>query len=871
MANTIMPACVLRPSGDGYPDMLVGELSFSWKVTGICGSQDMYRLQVGTALNGAGDMWETGWVKSQVSAGVAYQGKPLESNRVYFAQVSVKTNEGLEISGEPVRFETGYMSADEWSADWLCSPYALSSAASPVFRKPFSIDKPIRRSRLFICGLGYYELYVNGDKISDRYMDPAWTDYSKRVCYVAHDVTKYLITGENALGVWLGAGWYANHEAKPRPTFIAQLMLEYDDGTSECMPTRAGDGWLTQKHSPMLKNTLYVGEVYDARLEAQGFSEPSFAYKPGEWSPALEAEPPKGRLVPMRAEPIRVVREMPVLKMTQPRPGVYVLDFGQNMAAILRCRFEGLLAGTRVVIRYAEILDKDGMLNTENLRTAQQRDEYIAKGGEEVYQSRFTYHGFRYAEITGLTSLDTASITALVIRNDVSVRSEFSTSNDLINGIQRICVWTENDNMHSVPTDCPQRDERLGWLNDLTVRLEEAIYNFEIDAFLQKFLVDIMDAQGEKTGAITDTVPYNRYGGQPADPVCSSYLLLPWLLYQHYGDIALLARAYPGVKAWTDYLARQRVNGIVPYSYYGDWAAPIGGNIAGSVGSGAVSAITPGTLMSTGFLYMNCILMSNMAKSLGKSEDEAIYKTLATDTSQALNRHFLDRDKGRYASGSQAANTFMLYLGVVPDEYRARVLDSLLFDIKAHDTHTTTGNLCSRYILDVLADNGRIDTAFAIITQTTYPSWGYMLSRGATTTWERWEYVDSGELIGMASHNHPMYATISGWFYKYLAGFRPLEAGFASFELRPFFPRELQSARAKVKTVKGDASISWTKDGHTVKAEVAVPFNSRCVFTITIPGAAEVIVDGREVQPYETKGLPSVTLSSGEHIVYFRY
>lgn len=826
MTTDRMARCLLCPYGDGYPDMLVGELGFSWQVEGVDGMQSAYRLTVARAKDGD-IVWDTDWVESPRSAGVEYGGPQLKSDADYIARVYVRDSEGGEYASAPVNFATGLMDDSLWKARWLASPHTEAGSA-PVFRKTFELAGAISRARLLICGLGYYELWLNGRQVGDRYMDPAWTDFNRRVCYVAHDVAQYLRQGTNAIGVCLGAGWFTNEAGMPHPVFIAQLMLEYEDGRRETIASLPDGTWLALKNVWVLANTLYTGEIVDGRLELPGWSEPDFLLDREQWTPALEAEPPKGKLTPMRVEPIRCVRRMPAASVSEPQAGVYVVDFAQNLAGIIRLELHGQRRGSEVKIRYAEILDDAGMLSTENLRTAQACDRYICRGGEEFYQARFTYHGFRYAEVTGLEGpLNPRDITALVMRSDVRPRSTFETSSALVNDIQRICVWTEGNNLHSVPTDCPQRDERLGWLNDLTVRLEESMFNFDMDVFLRKYLQDIMDAQGA-TGAIADTAPYVRYGSQPADPVCASYLILPWLVYSHYGDEAVLRKAWPGIQAWTEYLLRQRQDGIVNYSYYGDWAAPIGGNQRFSIGNGAVSAITPGRLMSTGFLYMDCRILADIAQKLGMTAERDRYLQLAAETAESLNRTYLNEREGYYAQNSQAANTFMLYLNIVPEECRLRVLENLCADVLAHDTHLTTGNLCTRYILDVLADNGRIDLAYALVTQTTYPSWGYMLSRGATTTWERWEYVDSGELVGMASHDHPMYSTVSGWFYKYLAGFRPDSTGFASFELRPFFPKKLDRVHATVHTVKGTAEIEWRRCGAEIHVDVRVPFNSCC-------------------------------------------
>jgi alpha-L-rhamnosidase len=556
------------------------------------------------------------------------------------------------------------------------------------------------------------------------------------------------------------------------------------------------------------------------------------------------------------------VGELAPVSLTRLRDGAIVADFGQNIAGVVRLRFRAP-AGTSINLRYAELIHQDGTLNTDNLRTAQQADEYITRGGGEEYMPRFTYHGFRYAEIRGLEDLKPEDIRAVVVRNSVPVRGSFNCADELLNRIQTICVWTESNNLHSVPTDCPQRDERLGWLNDLTVRAEEAVYNFDLSRFYRKFLVDIADEQGPKTGAITDVAPYCIFGGQPADGVSSSYLILPWLLYMHHGDRQVLERHYGGLAAWTDYLKRNSTNGIVNNSYYGDWAAPIGETVRDSLGNGAVSAITPSRLMSTGFLHLNARLMGNMARALGKGKDAEDYDALAESTGEALNQNFLNKEKAWYGTNSQAANSFMLYLGIVPGEYRNGVVDNLVKDIREHDTHLTTGNLCTRYIFDALSDNGHIDLAYELAAQTTYPSWGYMLSKGATTTWERWEYVESGPLLEMASHDHAMYSSISGWFYSYLLGIRPLEPGFNSFSFKPYIPKALSGARGTIKSVKGDIEAGWEQSGASVRLTVTVPFNSRC--RLVLPRGKTAVVNGASQGISNSGGEAHILLEPGRY------
>ena len=424
-----------------------------------------------------------------------------------------------------------------------------------------------------------------------------------------------------------------------------------------------------------------------------------------------------------------------------------------------------------------------------------------------------------------------------------------------------MCVWTESNNLHGVPTDCPQRDERLGWLNNLTVRAEEAVYNFDMHRFYRKFLQDIRDEQGETTGAITDVVPYVRYGSCPADPVCSSYLILGWLLYQHYGDTETLERYYDGFAAWTGFLENNTKDGIVAYSYYGDWAAPIEGNQKGSLGADAVSSITPGELMSTGFLYYDAVLMSKMAGVLGRKADISGWEKLAEKAKEALNKTYYHPENGAYASGSQAANTFMCWLDISPD--KQRTVDAIAKDVLEHRNHVTTGNICSRYILEVLSENGYTDLAYELAAQTTYPSWGYMAEKGATTIWERWEYVESGPLLGMASHDHPMYASVSAWFYRYLLGIQVLEPGFLKFRLKPYVPGKLEWVQGTLKTRRGEIKTAWNQKGQSLTLSVDVPSYTECRLTVPDGFKKEWMLDGKKISG------EAAWLSGGEHRAEF--
>ena len=417
--------CVLHGTADGWPNAVCGELAFSWLAEGCAGWQQAYRLCV---MENGRPVWDTGWTESRCSASVEYTGPMLCWNRDYTAQVCLRTLLGQELTSAPLHFSTALDPSADWDADWLCSGFVLPGTTAPMFRKQFRLDALPARAKLFFCGLGYHEVYLNGRKVGDQRLSPAWTDYRRRVNYVVYDLLPYLRSGENVIGVMLGAGWYSNEESKPRPCFTAQLHLTMPDGTQQIRRTRVQDGWQCCKTPFLTQASIYIGERMDARLEEPGWTEPDFVSRL-EWGPALESEPPEGRLVPMRVEPIRVVSCLAPCSVRQLPSGAAVADFGQNLAGVVQLRMHGLTPGTCVTLRFSEVITPDGELNTENLRTAQQCDVYLARGGEETYCPRFTYHGFRYAEISGLPDpLAAEDVCALLRAAALTLVSRSSTT-----------------------------------------------------------------------------------------------------------------------------------------------------------------------------------------------------------------------------------------------------------------------------------------------------------------------------------------------------------------------------------------------------------------------------------------------------------
>lgn len=838
--------------------------SFSWRAA-ACGrgkAQSAYRILVADSLEHLQEeqklLWDTGKVQSNECTSVTYQGGGLKTAETYYWKVKIWDEAGKEsLFSYPAIFETALAESD-WKAVWIGNPTVETTyhSMAPMFRKMFEVTKPVQKARVYVAGLGYYELRLNGHKVGDHVLDPGWTDYAKRVLYATYDVTDDLQCGTNVIGAIVGVGWHRI------PKLRLQLHISYSDGTSETVSTSPDSGWLVTIEGPIRQNGIYNGETYDARCEIEGWDTASYnpeadSSSAHRWRMAIELEGPGGRMEAQELEPIKVVDELRPVAETEPCPGVHVYDIGQNIAGWARIRVRGE-RGMEVTLKFAEFLQEDGTVNQINLRSAKATDTYVLKGGsEESYEPKFTYHGFRYVQVETSTGghAELSNLAACVVRSSVAQSGEFECSNELINRIHQNVVWTEADNMHSVPTDCPQRDERMGWLNDLTVRSEEAVYNFNLSRFYTKYVQDIEDTQGEESGAISDTAPSGRYGCKPADPVSTSFLLLPWLLFVNYGDKNILAKHYEGIKKWAAYLERHTQNHIVTYSYYGDWASPVSQSVEGSLGAGAESANTPGILMSTGYHYFNSLLLARIARILGHTDDAERYEKLIQDIAQAFHKHFYDPEKRQYASGSQGAQVFPLFLGIVPEQEKAAVLQNLVKDVmEANEGHLTTGNLCSRYIMDVLVDNGLMDVAYTLATQTTYPSWGYMIANGATTIWERWEYVTEGPLVAMASHNHPMYGAVDAWFYKMLAGIQadPEGPGFAKFSVKPHVPEQLTYARGVLQTVRGEAGVHWERNNAFFLMQVTVPWNSEATVQV----------------PLLNQSPESVTVKEGENIIW---
>jgi alpha-L-rhamnosidase len=792
------------------------------------------------------DLWDSGKVASEESVHLVYAGKPLESGRIYFWKVRTWDAQGnASPYSLPARFDTGLLDPGDWKGQWISGGGQL--------RKEFELSGKVVRARAYISALGYYELRMNGKKVGRNVLDPGWTTYEKRNLYVTYDVTSLLKPGKNVVGVMLGNGWavppkrygppiVTNYSS---PALLLQLNVELEGGKQISV---VSDTIWKAERGPITDNSIYDGETYDARLETPGWDLPGF--DDSSWAAAQEAKSPGGVLSAQMMPPIRVVDTIVPKSLSNPQPGVYVYDMGQNFTGWARLRVRGP-RGTKVTMRFAELVYDNGMINRETIRRAKAQDTYILRGeGLEVYEPRFTYHGFRYVELTGFPgtpSLD--SVRGRLVHSAVEPTGSFAAAKPILNDIQRIIRWGQRTNLHSVPTDCPQRDERMGWMGDAQVTAEEAMLNFDMAAFYTNFVRDIHDVQGED-GTITDTVPH-KYGSRPADPAWgTAYPLICWYMYQQYGDRRILEENYDGLKKYVEFLRSRAQDNILHYSYYGDWVAV---------------EQTPGELVSDSYYFYDVDVLAKIAGVLGKNDDAQAYSKLASEIKDAFNREFFDSKSGNYANGTQTANTMALYLGLVPKEQSGRVMGNLTRDIVyRHNTHVTTGFIGVKYLFPLLTRAGRSDLAYELATQTTYPSWGYMISNGATTLWELWQNKTGPS---MNSHNHPMFGSVGAWFYQALGGINAETPGYGKIRIQPQMARDLDWASASVETVRGTVTCSWRRSPGTTTVDVTVPVNSTATVVIPKPEeATELLVREGEGVVWEdgkyVAGVPGVSGAS---------
>ncbi|MEM1526583.1 MAG: family 78 glycoside hydrolase catalytic domain [Ignisphaera sp.] len=806
-------------------------------------NQKAYRVIVSSSMEsaekGIGDVWDSGVVESDSNI-VEYSGPQLKSFTRYFWRVKWWDGNGRESKwSEVVWFETAILDSKEWRGAWI--------GGGQLFRKEFTIEKDIAEARIYIAGLGYYELRVNGVKVGNKALDPPWSEYDKTIYYSVYDVTDLIKKGLNVIAVMLGRGRYSQKFRKVKyydePKLLMMIRIAFKDGGVEYIYT--DESWKCLEKGPIVDDDIYRGFKYDERLEPYNWDKQGF--DDSSWRNCLKVSPPRGALRSSAVIPsTKAVATIKPREVYNPKPGVYIYDFGQNITGWVRLKVK-CFGECEVKIRYAELINADYTLHTKNLRGADATDVFVLKGyGEKIVEPCFTYHGFRYAEVSGISyppSID--DIEAVVISADLEPIGSFVCSSKMINDIHRLCIWSLRNNLNNgVQTDCPQRAERMGWLGDAWLSSDSAILNFNMVKYYEKIVRDIMDSQKED-GSIPDVVPpfWEFY---PADPAWGTALIyIPWVLYVYYGDKRIIEEVYESAKKWWSYLYSRSKDGVLYFGKYGDWVPP-----------GRVRSVenSPFEIVSTWILLRDAKILREMAKVLNRIEDAGYFDNIVRSLTDSFNKAFLHGEgkSSGYCSEYKAGDGSTICLGnsqtclalplaedIVPSDRVEHVVSRLVKSVKNEwDKHFNVGIIGLKYVPEVLAKYGYTQLVYEALMQDTYPSFGYMIKESATTLWERWEKLTGS---AMNSHDHHMFGSIDAWLYRWLAGLQVVEPGFKRFRVLIPDIQGLNSVSTSIYTIRGLVSISWHKDDEkSLIVELSIPVNSVAELIIPRKSGAEI-------------------------------
>jgi alpha-L-rhamnosidase len=839
---------------------------FSWQMnlveTGV--EQKAWIILVGTdsiqVANGKGNVWESGIINSTVVPAV-YKGSALQPTTKYFWNVKIRDGKGKwSKPSEVASFETGFLgNSSLLRGDWIFDTQDDQLKPAPYFRNEFNVQKKIKKARAYIAVGGLYELYLNGEKVGNHRLDPMYTRFDRRTLYVTYDITRNLKEGKNAVGVLLGNGWY-NHQSvavwyfdkapwRSRPKFCMDLKITYTDGTEEIVSTE--QNWKTSL-SPVIFNSIYTAEHYDARLEQPGWNMPGF--DDSKWNMAKNTGAPSQNIVAQALHPIRDVEEIPVKKMVKFNDYSYVFDFGKNMAGVVKLKVKGL-TGSVVRLKHGERLYKDGKVDQTNINVHYrpiddsdpfQTDIVILSGNEDIFMPRFNYKGFQYVEVTSdkPVQLTEGSLTAYFMHSDVPSVGEIHSSNETLNKTWKAANASYLSNLFGYPTDCPQR-EKNGWTGDAQINIETGLYNFDAITIYEKWLEDHRDEQ-QQNGALPAIIPTDGWGyhwGNGPDWT-STIAIIPWNIYLFYGDSRLLETCYDNIKKFVDYTEAMAPTGLIGTGL-GDWVP--------------VKSKTSTEFTSSAYFYADAVILAKAAKMFGKKTDAEKYTVLAEKIKKAFNDKYLDRSTGMYGNGFQTELSAALFWGLVPEQYKARVAGHLAKRVVADNLHIDVGLLGTKTILNALSENGYPDLAYKVAAQETFPSWGWWIINGATTFYENWP-LDASRDISM---NHIMFGEINAWYYKALGGIFPDEQqpGFKNIILRPNFVEGLDHFEASHESPYGRITSAWEKKGNNVNYRVTVPANSKA--TLYLKG--KLVSQAGKVLKGDENGIFRIEIKSGNH------
>ncbi|MGZ5253920.1 MAG: family 78 glycoside hydrolase catalytic domain [Flavitalea sp.] len=831
---------------------------FTWllKPGGRNQVQTAYELKV-LDQNGK-QSWSTGKVNSDQSVLVNYAGPALESGKKYSWQVRIWDQSGKAGPWSAKSgWQMGMLNTSDWKAKWIEPGFEEeASRPSPVFRKQFQSGKKIKSATAFITAHGLYEAYINGKRVGDDYFTPGWTSYKKRLQYQVYDVTSHLENGANVVGVMLGSGWYRgilawgdakNHFGKDI-ALLMQINIEYADGSSEIIAT--DDSWKSAV-SHIRYSEIYNGETSDSNLELKGWDKKG--YNDSEWKGVKVTEHPMNVLVATYNEGIKKKETFKPVKIFKTPAGEQVIDFGQNLVGWVVIKASGK-KGDTLKVSHAEVLDKQGNFYITNLRAAKSEDNFILSGqGEETLEPRFTWHGFRYIQLHNYPGeIKPENFTAVALYSDMKPTGEFSSSNELINQLQKNIQWGQKGNFLDVPTDCPQRDERLGWTGDAQVFVRTAAYNMNVHSFFSKWMKDV--AADQVNGAVPFVVPNVLGAGAVASTGWADVATIaPWQIYQVYGDKKILTDQYESMKAWVEYMRSKSTNDLWNTGFhFGDWLfyRPEDDN-------DGRSAVTDKYLIAQSFFAHSTQLLINTAKLLGREDDVKKYSDLLEKVKTAFRKEYVTPG-GRLVSSTQTAYVLALHFDMLPEEMRASAAKKLAENVKSYGDHLTTGFLGTPYLCHVLTRFGYNDVAYKLLMQETYPSWLYPVKMGATTIWERWDGIKPDSTFqtpGMNSYNHYAYGAIGDWMYRVVSGINTDESkpGYKQIMIKPHPGGGLQHANASLNTYYGKITSNWKLEGEKFSLDVTIPPNTKA--TVYVPGTG-LMEDGKKLTMMNTTASP---------------
>lgn len=830
-----------------------------------------------------GDMWDSHRVNSNQSIMVTYPGKILGSRAQCYWKVRVWTNKGHSEWSRPAFWSEGLLNAADWQAKWIGYEHGFpwdsiskfSRLSARYFRRDFQLDKQIKKATVYIVGLGHYELYINGKQIGDQVLAEAPTDYTKDVKYNTFDVTSELKQGANAIGTVLGNGRYFTMRPKYKPKkikefgfpkMLLQLEINYNDGSTKTIVS--DDSWKFTADGPIRSNNEYDGEEYDATKELTGWN--TADYNDSKWLKPELVSPPGGKVEPQMNEPIKIVRTIDPVSIKQLNAKTWILDMGQNMAGWIQIKVNGK-RGDKVVLRFAETLKDSGDLYTANLRDAKATDIYTLKGGgEETWHPVFVFHGFRYVSITGYRGTpQLADFEGQVVSDDMTNTGQFETSNPLINQIYKNAYWSILSDYKGMPVDCPQRNERMPWLGDRAIGSLGESFVFNNENLYAKWLDDIQEAQ-KPDGSIPDVAPayWNYYSDNMTWP--GTYILVADMLYTQFADKAPIEKHYASMKKWLDYMRENYAKaGLMTKDKYGDWCVPP--ESPELIHSRDPSRNTNGELIATAYYYRMLMLMQRFAILLKKPVDAAQFSALAIFAKNAFNQKFLDKKTSRYDNNTVTANLLPLYFGMVPNGDEKAVFNNIVNKITgdAHN-HISTGVIGTQWLMRGLTDFGRPDIAYHIAGNDDYPSWGYMVKRGATSIWELWNGDTAAP--AMNSRNHVMLlGDLIAWFYQDLAGIKANKPGFKTLIMEPTIVKGLDNVTASYQTPYGLVKSSWNKQNGKFNWLVTVPPNATAVVYLPTANVGEITESGEGLSANKIKyigkenGRVKVQIGSGDY------